>query len=86
MSVPDNETSWEPEPADIAWLKEVIRILTEDGICGLSCSRSIFILHKSKKEYSFAGNKEHEDCKRTFKVFRILGWKIRAMADFKAKG
>jgi len=66
---------WKPKPSDIEWVKELLRILKDGGTWAVPCSCGIFTFYKSKKEYTFVGNREDPTDQKTFTILKQLGWK-----------
>jgi hypothetical protein len=75
--IPD--TSWTPEPSDIVWQRELIRLLKIEAEWEVPASRSVFEINKRRKTFILTkGNPRDETNRRIAKVFRFLGFTEQA--------
>ena len=71
--IPD--TDWKPSPSDIAWQKELIRVLTTRATWAVPGAMSVFEINKRDKKFKLAiGEHDDETVRRVAKVFKMLGF------------
>lgn len=71
--IPD--TDWKPRPSDIAWQKELIRVLTPRATWTVPGSMSVFEISKLNNKFKLVvGDPEAETNRRIAKVFKMLGF------------
>ena len=71
-------TDWTPTPADIAWQRNMLRVLQADKPTSwaVPCSASVFQIDKKNRTFRLKlGNPDDETNKRIAVVFIHLGYK-----------
>jgi hypothetical protein len=69
------KTDWNPSPSDIAWQRDMLRILKNGAVWGVPVSLSSFKFDKTNKTFCLiVGDPAHETNRRIAKVLQALGY------------
>jgi hypothetical protein len=69
------EDNWEPGEPEYAWMRNLLSMVKDGGVWGIPAALSELTFDMEKKEYTFNGDRDHELCRRSFRVLDHLGWK-----------
>lgn len=72
------KTDWEPSKKDLAWQKELLRVMDDTAVWGVPASCSVFQFDKRLQTFCLiTGDPNDEVNMRIAKVLRMLGYRER---------